>query len=718
MPKIILTKLCDAFAILLLNSYNVEDEQNNTRLLDDLVEILPYSSSTTLPNLLRVFGSLSIAVSKCSGPKRIKLREELGMADNDEQNWSKATWLLQQVLTTVEQQAGADNDEYLYLLALDCLLSWLKLGPSLDSINQIFSNVIIAATRFVPISLEEGADSAEYRAWELAQDCLMHTISREALARRPQMFWEWARAIVTTAHVKATSSFMLLLCNLADTHSRTILLALTEETHPDRRWTVETLIELILRCSEDPRRYPVEERLSILPFGFWYTLQDDLSTLDSPLEQQARMVLRPIYARLTEALLRKSTLPLTQAEAGDADERELFRCYRQDASDTLVYCFNVLGSDLLMLLGQRLSHPLIDTQKWNDVEASLMAFEALPDCIESGETEYVAELMNLVLTSIPYVRYPREVLASVCSLIGSYAEWLGDNPTYLEKALRLITFGLTSGPATVTQASMALKDISRECQAHLPPLAPSILETISRSVAALPPGTGEGLRLMYAAGKLLNSLPSTDEQLRHLDATLGICVRRLQELLQLPPNGTVQLSHALANNFRMATMFLSTLEGAMGNPVLEGLLPIFKQIIEHNEYRQDEIILESLFACAQRSLQCLHHPETDCLPLLPLLITAYKNRPVPAALQFLRQLITLLGGDKENHIIAPIFAEISAHSLGGFNACRQGGGDLSDFGELLEAYFGLLGHVCRKSPKMMLQVPDHILDMLRCGECY
>lgn len=86
-------------------------------------------------------------------------------------------------------------------------------------------------------------------------------------------------------------------------------------------------------------------------------------------------------------------------------------------------------------------------------------------------------------------------MASACSTVGAYAEWIGENPEpWLERSLQLVTLGLTQGSIASTPASMALKDISREGGPHLAPLAPSILETISRTLPVVPPGGGEGLR--------------------------------------------------------------------------------------------------------------------------------------------------------------------------------------------------------------------------------
>ncbi|CAG5104214.1 Similar to Ipo13: Importin-13 (Mus musculus) [Cotesia congregata] len=678
-----------------------------TKILKQWDEI-PATDYPFLKNelLRRIVSPTTPKVEKRKGAKRTKLRQQLGLNENASVNWSKSTWLLKQVFTTYAEAISAEKN--FFFMALECALSWIRMYPPLDLINQLFEHFLIAAAHYVPKNDEMDDES---RGWEVSQEILSTAMSQEGLLKRPSLFWEWTRALVTLAQQNGNVSFASILTGLGETNTRTLLLALVQETDESKRWTVETLINLLLRCSEYPGRYATQERYSSIPLGFWFALQDHISMLDTPLDVQVHHALKPIYVRLVHVQLQKMTLPLTPEEAGTAEEREVFRCYRQDIADNMTYCFNIIGQELLVILGQRLSPPLIDTLKWVDVEATLYSFQALSDCVETNDLECVPALMNLIITGISYDKYPDEVLACACSTIAAYAEWLGENPDpWLERSLQLITYSLTQSPMVLTRATMALKDITRECQENLATLAPSILDTISKTLMVLPNGSNEGMRLMYAAGKLINALRTTEEQLQYLDATLGQCVLKLRELMQNP---VPELQENVATQLRMATMFLSTLEGAMGKSVLDGLMPTFNQIVSHPELSQNDTILDAMYNCAQRALQCLLHPEKDSKSLLKLLVEAYKVRPHPAALQLLRQVVLLFGTDS-NNAMGPIFAEIGGHTLDGLDSCSSSGGNLSDFGDLLEAYLGLLGQICKKTPKLMLQVPEHINNMLRC----
>lgn len=304
-------------------------------------------------------------------------------------------------------------------------------------------------------------------------------------------------------------------------------------------------------------------------------------------------------------------------------------------------------------------------------------------------------------------------MACACSALGAFAEWIGEHPDRkLKEVLHFITLGLTKGPAIAPFASMALKDVVRECGEHLAPFAPSILNTIRQTLPNVAPGSGEALRLMYAAGKVLNTLPTIELQLTYLNATLGLCIVRLKELLGQP---LFVARTNVTSHLKMIVACLSTLEGMIGKAVLDGLIPLFHQIIAHPEWSQDNATLEAMYLCAQKSLPSLLHPETDARPLLSILTTSYKTWPHPEALNLLRNLILLFGKDQD--VIGSVLAEISSITLSGVKACRSVQGDLSDWSDLMEAYLGVLAQICRKNIKLLLQIPDQIQDMLQCGKC-
>lgn len=704
-PKFVLTKLCQSLAAFMAFSYIEPENRNKEKnLVEEVMEILPYDSASKLELLLKVLSYIPGEFeAKQNIRKNAKIRE--GLINS----WQKTVWLLQQVFASFNPMAQDNNT--LYLLGVDCTLSWLKTGLlPIEITGQLYPYLLVAAANYAPLREDSHEDNTD--SWETVQDCIVMIVTHPDLYKRPQTFWEWATSLVKMARDNRGKSFCEILTAMGEAYSRSFLLALAGEGNDTQKWTSQGLVELLLECAEQEGRYPTDEIRSCIPFGFWFTLQDDLCTIDPPLESKAIDALKPIYARLANALLRKSTLPSSPSESGDADEQELFRCYRQDAADTLDYCYRVLGEDLLILLGQRLSEPLDNPEKWVDVESTLHAFEALADRVGLNECRYIPALMDLVVSHIPYHLYPEEVLACSCSTMGAYAEWIGENPDpWLGRVLQLVTLGLWKGPITTPRASMALKDITRECGVFLAPFAPTILNTIGRTLPNVTSEGGEGQRLMFAAGKLLNTLSTVEEQLTYLNATLGLCIMKIKDLLKQP---ILTARLPVTNQLRMATMLFATLESPIGKAVLDGLLPIFNEIITHPEWSQDNATLEAMYICSQKSLSCLSNPEIDARPLLTILSTSYKNWPHPAALNLLSQLVILFGKDRDS-IIWPVFAELSSLTLGGIKACQSVRGDLSDWSDLMEAYLSLLAQICKKNGEMLLQVTDQIPDMLRCG---
>ena len=59
--------------------------------------------------------------------------------------------------------------------------------------------------------------------------------------------------------------------------------------------------------------------------------------------------------------------------------------------------------------------------------------------------------------------------------LGAYAEWLSAHPTYLGHVLPILLFGLTQLEATPA-ATLALKDITRDCQMGIRPYAEALLQ--------------------------------------------------------------------------------------------------------------------------------------------------------------------------------------------------------------------------------------------------
>src|SRR5207249_819277 len=128
-------------------------------------------------------------------------------------------------------------------------------------------------------------------------------------------------------------------------------------------------------------QYPTQETLSEMPFGFWYIFQDDIIACEAQQFQLCVGVFGSAYHNLVESLLKKSMYPLNEGN-WTSDQKELFRCYRTDVADTIMYCHNILRDDLLQLLNNHLDEAITKSQTqremyWPYLEACLYSWSAI-----------------------------------------------------------------------------------------------------------------------------------------------------------------------------------------------------------------------------------------------------------------------------------------------------------------------------------------------------
>ena len=84
-----------------------------------------------------------------------------------------------------------------------------------------------------------------------------------------------------------------------------------------------------------------------------------------------------IYMALIEVFLVKVRFPAdSEFDEWSCEEKEQFRCYRQDISDTIVYAYNVLGESLLVAFVNALNSLVTSNGPWQNVEAVLFLFSA------------------------------------------------------------------------------------------------------------------------------------------------------------------------------------------------------------------------------------------------------------------------------------------------------------------------------------------------------
>lgn len=300
------------------------------------------------------------------------------------------------------------------------------------------------------------------------------------------------------------------------------------------------LVNQILMCSDKPGIYPVEESCSNLAMDFWYLLQDEVFSMQNTDEKlKCWEYIKPLYAHLTRIFIRKAQQPdeLT-VDKFTSDDLESFRCYRQDISDTLMYCHDVLHGDILMILIGALQEAIVEVQNecqkkpkctsWTQLEAVIYCFHAIAEHIDNSEKVYLPKLVQ-VLAEIPYDKMDPKILGTALETVGAYCMWFKENPTYLGPAIELLVKGL--GSPMSTQSTLGLKEISRDCQIQMKPFSQAILIACQSAIGSGSLKNSDCIRLMFTVGKMM-SLLNAEEITNYLDVVVGPCFEELQTICQ------------------------------------------------------------------------------------------------------------------------------------------------------------------------------------------
>lgn len=296
-------------------------------------------------------------------------------------------------------------------------------------------------------------------------------------------------------------------------------------------------VDLIVKCTDKPGTYPVDESCSTLAMEFWYMLQDEVLSMPNDEKKVKRWeAIKPVYVHIVKVLIKKSQLPNEKAlHKWNSDDLETFRCYRQDIGDTLLSCHDVLNDLMLDVLSEALDESIAylnfdpqNTDNWPLLEATIHAYCSIAQKIEYAEYPQIVKLLK-VLNEIPYEKYSDKLLGMALETAGAYSDWISDNPKYLPAAIELLVRGLSSTQAS--QATLGLKDLTSECQKEMAPFAVPLLDACRAALQGNHLKNSEMIRLMYTVGNIM-SVISYENILQYLDLMVSPCFEELQMSVQ------------------------------------------------------------------------------------------------------------------------------------------------------------------------------------------
>uniref|UniRef100_A0A6I8S4L0 Importin-13 n=1 Tax=Xenopus tropicalis TaxID=8364 RepID=A0A6I8S4L0_XENTR len=635
--KIVLTRLCVALASLALNMM----PDTWPHAVSDMVRVFQKEDGQTdggsrclaLLELLTVLPE-EFQTSRLPPYRKGIVRSSLA------QECTCVFPLLRQLL---EQ---SDTPGFVKQKVLKCFSSWAQLEIPLTECEEL----TLAA--FSALRDPELFDSAV--------EALVNTISQpdaqryvntllklipQALSLQDQLHQAVQNGDLETSH-----GICRIVVALGENHSRAFL------DQVDHWQSFLALVNMIMFCTGIPGHYPVNETTSSLTLTFWYSLQDDIFSFEAEKQAVYLQVYRPVYFQLVDVLLQKAQFPADEEYASwSSDEKEQFRIYRVDISDTLMYVYEMLGAELLSNLYDKLGRLLTSSDQstsWQHTEALLYGFQSIAETIDVNYSDVVPGLIGL----IPRININNVQLAdTVMFTIGALAEWLADHPVMISKVLPLVLHALGNPELSVSSVS-TLKKICRECKYDLPPYAANIVAVSQEVLLKQIHKTSQCMWLMQALGFLLSVL-QVEEILSNLHSLITPYIQQLEKLADETPNPsnkvaiihilgllsnlftTLDISHHDDDHESGEVKKLPVVQGP--NPVVLVLQQVFQLIKKVlSTWLNDAQVVEAVCAIFEKSVKTLLDDFAPMVPqLCDMLGQMYSTIPQASAIDLTRQAL-------------------------------------------------------------------------------
>lgn len=707
-PKLILTRLCVALSSLALHSMpevwpNAVDSLiimfqddssslSSTQRCNVLLEIL-----TVLPE---EFYSMNL-----SSTKRSALRFELT------QNLTKILALLTNLMSP-----NSPSDVYEH--ALKCFASWVDFGVPMNESETIIIQVFQSLNS--PHLFDAAVDTL-VKVFSHADSHRFPYTIQKLLPLVLQLQDKLNRA-VCDHDMDTCQGITQIVVAMAENHSKLILeCALSEDEN--KKSDIQKLISLVLTCSSIPGHYPVDENCSSMTFTFWYILQDNLQDLEADKYQQLLPLFQPVYLSLIENLLIKVQIPTDNVYSSwSAEEKEQFRCYRQDIGDTMMYAYSILREPLLGYLCNALTS-IVQTEKelsirWELMEAIFFLFSSVAESVDLEEGLYLPAVLEL-LPKIPFTNV--KFISTTLYMLGSFGEWMNCHPESLGCAIPLLLEGL-GNPEVATAASMALKDITRETLDHIQPYVPQILQACQAALEKRNLKSKENVRIMSCIGQALSVLPYS-EIMTHLTPILTPHIQELEQLSKQQPTSSVKNSILLKIN--MVSWLLASLDtdrelgAAKGKAESQGPKPVYVVLQQIASILQrvvscwiaDAGVVEAVCELFKRALQTLMD---DFAPfskdVAELLVQMYQTVPHVAILDLSKQLILMFHRDSEfASVVKALLQSICNRTLELFQ------GDIQQITDVVEAFMLLLSQVLKKVRHVFFEAENNVNGLFQAG---
>lgn len=679
--NLITTKLISCLAVCIVQ--NIDNEWNNA--LQDLWNLFQPEKLSNIPStrvihvLLEI---LSVIPDELNHPYQDKNKKQASRLELVKH----AESVLMFVYKILSEENISDN---ITKICLKCFHCW---SIGLDTIVLTENHLAIMAIVLNCVRNENTCHEAV--------ECIIAIYTCPHMIKQPKMIIQLIEQMtigltnlidqtIQESNMDYLRDLYFLFVSIGESHTRLILDSLT-----DLSLNRDILIEffrIILKCSSTPTHYGYDETISDLPFNFWINFQDDFMASDESKIQIYLNIFKDIFHSMINIFLFKLQYPPDEIyeQSWDKDDRERFRCYRQDIADTYTYCFSILNTSLLQILmdhfNKALSQTMMATSKdMNQIstsirylEAVIYAFSALTENISPTETVYMPQIISSFQTLSNECLNDSRLLSTINCFLSNSADWLANNINYFAFTLTIISNSLKSNDQMVViSATMALKVITTECQLDLRPYSLDIIRICEEYLQYPNLQYKEKARLMHSLGTILSIMP-LDVIMNTIDRILIPILTETEKILTNTnnnnndnPDSRIHINGVLlmlSNLFAKLDVNLkgtdleegdhliskSLVQAKARNNIPQPLYKIFEKIMPMfgviaMNYSYDEEIAQNVCECVKKTVITLLDDVKPMIGnILHLLLHLYRNSKSISVIQISRQIFTLFHKESE-----------------------------------------------------------------------
>jgi len=707
--KVVLTRICVAFSHFLFKSFLNNMWPNAIQELINLFKVSADSQNNSFTDE-QCFSALINLLTIIPEEHQTNKLDPHSLSITLNMLKSEFVHVIQCLQIVKQQESSVD----IKIKTIKCLKSWISIGvPILDC-----KDMLIIVSSYL--------NQAEL--FEACVECLICAFSSPTSYSFPNTIKEFVPVVLSlrpmldeaikTEDGASVQLLTRLVCSLAENQTKLILTTLDDPSFG------LSLIWMVMDCTRVPLQYPICEFSSPITYTFWYTIQDDMLLQDQEELAVTQKKLYPIFCTLAHEILIKASYPTTESYSQfTADEKEQFRIFRIDISDTLMYMFSFLGVGLLeytftrfkIALNQRNENRNVD-KPWQEVEAYLFGMYSLLEVVSEYNVELpmLPEFASILPSIVVESDYEAETLLYT---IGTMVEWLSVKPQYLQPLVALLLPYLLHDNLRI-QAILTLKRLTSECGCHMLSYGSDIMQQIRNVLNRGVLNSVEEGSLMQCAGYVLSEMQMSD-CVKTLEELLMAKLHRLKDLASEEPSvasktSIVNILYLLSNLFQ--TLHLRENSEQVTQPavvILQQLTDIFKDIL--NRWAGDSDVVFSLCTLYDKSIRNLLTKSQEIITdLCEMLTKIFQVQPHPQILDLAQRIITIFTDNKPS-VIGSFIQCLSRSTLQLFkNNYYLQNPDVPQY------FYRLMSMVVRKQPQLLKYSDEQnayvpMSELFHCG---